>query len=451
MRAMRRLLGLGVTLLTFAGCAPLLLAGPAQAGTWSQASCVNPNGSAAPNEGWTTGTIQTPSFSDTSSLHCGPGTPMIAAMSASTPAQANSGTYLQYTPPAGSTLVGGEVNVDLDAEGYETGTSQSASGYASLYEPRLVSDQSDTIKNCFYFEAPCGNPNEFAGTVTLPSDAGGDFYALAGCGSFSNPPGSCQTGGKDGDWSYAHIFSADFVLSSNQSPQGTGFSGSALNRRVRGTGQLVFTASEPTGPGIYSVAVALDGRTVWSGTPNDNGGECVAAGSGSGGLIFDHQQPCLLSEGVDVPVPTGGLPDGAHRLAVTVTDAAANSTTVLDQTITTSNPQRPPVPRSHRAVRARFVISWHWSGATTLLRQITAANLPRRGRITVACRGPRCPRLGARAATTHAATLLRRLSGRRLHAGDRMFITVTAPRRTAERIELDIRTGRRPAARLLTR
>lgn len=450
MTRLRRWLGLAATLAALAAPGSLVLAGPAQAGTWSQASCVNPDGSAAPNEGWTTGTIQTPSFSDTSDLHCGPGTPMIAAMSAATPAQANSGTYLQYTPPAGSTLVGGTVNVDLDGEGYEAG-SPSASGYASLYEPRLISDQSDTIKSCFYFEGPCGNPDEFAGTVTLPSDAGGDFYALAGCGSFSNPPGSCQNGGKDGDWSYAHIFSADFVLSSNESPQGAGFTGSALNRRVRGTGQLVFTASEPTGPGIYSVAVAIDGRTVWSGTPNQNGGECVAVGSGPGGLIFDHQQPCLLSEGVDVPVPTGGLPDGTHRLAVAVTDAADNSTTVLDQTITTSNPQHAPVPRNHRAVRARFVISWHWSGATTLLRQITAGDLPKHGHVTVACRGPRCPRLGAAATTARAAGLLRRLSGRRLHAGDRMFITVTAPRRIAERIELDIRNGRRPAARLLPR
>jgi hypothetical protein len=36
-----------------------------------------------------------------------------------------------------------------------------------------------------------------------------------------------------------------------------------------------------------------------------------------------------------------------------------------------------------------------------------------------------------------------------LHAGDRLLVTVTAPRHVTERIELKIRNGRKPAARLL--
>ena len=48
-------------------------------------------------------------------------------------------------------------------------------------------------------------------------------------------------------------------------------------------------------------------------------------------------QPCLQTEGVDLPIDTTGLADGSHDLQVVVTDAAGNSATVLDQTITTAN------------------------------------------------------------------------------------------------------------------
>ena len=81
-------------------------------------------------------------------------------------------------------------------------------------------------------------------------------------------------------------------------------------------------------------------------------------------------------EVVDVPVPTAGLPDGSHELAVTVTDAARNSSTVLDQNITTSNPQTTPNPSGRRAIHARFTISWRWNGATTTLRSIRVQHLP---------------------------------------------------------------------------
>jgi hypothetical protein len=40
---------------------------------------------------------------------------------------------------------------------------------------------------------------------------------------------------------------------------------------------------------------------------------------------------------VDIPVDTTTLADGTHELKVIVTDAAQNSSTVLDETITTLN------------------------------------------------------------------------------------------------------------------
>jgi hypothetical protein len=199
------------------------------------------------------------------------------------------------------------------------------------------------------------------------------------------------------------------------------------------------------------VTAAIDGRPVFSGTPNTNGGACVPVGTdASGALMFDLQQPCPATEVVDVPIPTVGLADGAHDLAVTVTDAARNSSTVLDQNISTSNPQTTPNPSGHRAIHARFTISWRWSGPITILRSVRVAHLPRTARVAVRCTGIHCPRLRAGATgPRRVATLLRHLAGRHLHAGQTLLITVTAPHHTPERIALGIRNGHKPSARLL--
>ena len=263
----------------------------------------------------------------------------------------------------------------------------------------------------------------------------------------------CDTniGGNNGYWALAQVSSAHLLLSSAAAPQATGFSGSALQRGARGVAHLVFTATDPNGPGIYAVTAAIDGRPVFSGMPNPNNGACVPVGTdASGALMFDFAQPCPPTEVVDVPVPTAGLPDGSHALAVTVTDAAHNSSTVLDQNITTSNPQTTPNPSGRRATHARFTISWRWNGATTVLRSIRVTHLPRNAHVAVRCAGRHCPRVGAGATgPRRVATLLHRLGGRRFRAGQRLLITVTEPRHRAERIALGIRNGRIPSARLL--
>jgi hypothetical protein len=202
------------------------------------------------------------------------------------------------------------------------------------------------------------------------------------------------------------------------------------------------------------VTAKLGSKVVWSGVPNTNGGACAPVGTdpSSQALMFDAPQPCLSTEVVDIPIPTRGFPDGSHELAVTVTDAAQNSSPVLDQSITTSNPQTTPVPRSRRAVHARFVISWSWNGRRTSLRSITVQKLTRGARVAVRCLGRGCPRLRVKSAgSRHVGKLLRGLGGKRFRAGDRLRITVTAPRRRPERIELDIRNARQPRARLVKR
>jgi hypothetical protein len=423
-----------------------------------QVSCVNPDGSAAPSQGWSGFATGSPGVWSSNNSQCSPGQPMAATLSDLTAVPVDSAEYLEYVPPASSTLLGGTVDVNLSADGYGVDSTNhiNAVAVAALYEPSLQSSPSNPFYQCVAWLAACpgaGTSLHYSGTISLPGDRGGDLYLKAECAE-GNPGAACNTNAHDNAWALAQVVWAHLLLLSEVSPQGTAFSGSALQRNARGTAHLVFTASDPGGPGVYSVTVSIDGHPVWSGTPNNNGGDCAAVGNDSAdaALMFDASQPCLQTEVVDVPVPTSGLPDGRHELAVEVTDAAQNTSTVLDQTITTSNPQTTPSPRSRRAVHARFVISWSWNGNHTLLRSISVQKLPRKAHVSVGCAGRGCPRLKVRSASArHAGKLLRGLGGKRFRAGDKLHITVSAPRHSPERIELRIRDGRLPGARLLRR
>jgi len=418
----------------------------AHAGTWIQVSCVNPDGSAAPSEGWSASSTGTPEAGSSGSAQC----PMYGELSPiGGPAKVGDSEYVQYTPPAGSKLVGGVVNMTMSAD-----SGGSASGDAVLYEPALAYPSS-VFFQCAWALGACGppsSPNDVTGSINLPSDAGGNFFAQATCGG--NPGTSCsqhETGGTPSSpWSSVQVNWAHFDLSNGAVPAASGFSGTALERGVRGTGNLLFTATDTSGPGVYSITATIDGAAVWSGTPNTNGGACVAVGSDSGALMFDSQQPCPAAEAVSIPIATSGLPDGQHVLAVSVTDAAGNTSPVLDQTITTSNPQTTPRPSGRRALHAQFTISWRWQGAITLLRSIRVRHLLHNAHVSVHCAGKRCPRLGFTAKGTRAvAKKLRALAGRHLRAGQALFITVTARHHTAERIVCKIRDGLKPRARLL--
>jgi hypothetical protein len=377
---------------------------------------------------------------------------MTAFLGSQVAAQNGQSETLQFTPPAGSTLAGGSLDGNFTAFGGHTSQFGGATAQADVLEPQDSLDQSDAVFSCIN-QFGCGASAVFAyaGPVTLPASRGGNLYVTAICTALASFQCDTSIGGSNGYWALAQVNSAHLLLSNVAAPRGTGFSGSALKRNARGTAHVVFTATDSGGPGVFLVIATLDNRTVFSATPNTNSGACVPVGQdASGALMFDFAQPCPPTEVVDVPIPTAGLPDGRHALAVTVIDAARNSSTVYDNTITTSNPQTTPNPKGRHALHARFVISWHWEGTHTLLRSIHVTHLLRGARVAVRCAGSHCPRIRASArGPRKVTTLLRGLARRRLGAGQTLLITVTAHRHTAERIAVKIRDGLKPRARLL--
>jgi hypothetical protein len=235
-------------------------------------------------------------------------------------------------PPVGSTLAGGAIDVSLYADGHGF----QASGTAVVYSPSYAYDGSDVVFQCDWGLAPCSNgTNDFTGVIALPSSRGGNLYVSAGCGGTKGAV--CNEGGSNGAWSLVRVAWADLLLTNSSTPTGSGFAGTLLAAGARGARELTFTAGDPGGPGVYSVTVQIDGKTLYTGTPDTNGGKCAPVGATAGALMFDYSQPCRTSEALDLPVETVAVPDGPHTLKVTVQDAAQNSAVVYDNTITTQN------------------------------------------------------------------------------------------------------------------
>jgi hypothetical protein len=317
-------------LVASAAAAVVISAASAYAGDWMVVSCVNPSQSAAPSEGWSS-FANAGGYGSNSSTSCGPGSPMFAILSMDAAVSVGSAQTLKYTPPDGSNLAGGSVDVSFYADGGGT----NASGTAVAYTPEYAYNGSNVFFQCASGLPPCANGSyDFSGVLGIPGGRGGNLYLSAGCGGDEHYV--CNSGGSEGAWSLVRLWWANLLLENDSAPTGSGFAGSLLEPDTHGTAELQFTAADPGGPGVYSVTLEIDGHVIYKGTPDGNGGHCVAQGETSGALMFDYQQPCKQSETVDIPVNTTTLSDGEHTLNVIVTDAAQNSS-VYTATISTAN------------------------------------------------------------------------------------------------------------------
>src|ERR1700704_720190 len=140
-------------------------ASPAYAGNWMEVSCENPNLSAAPSEGWSSFAVGG-GYGSNNSTSCGPGNPMLAILSTDAAVGVGSAETLQYTPPSGSTLIGGQVDVAF----YADGGGFNASGTAVAYTPNYAYDGSDVFFQCASGLPPCANGTyDFAGVLGIPA------------------------------------------------------------------------------------------------------------------------------------------------------------------------------------------------------------------------------------------------------------------------------------------
>jgi hypothetical protein len=127
------------------------------------------------------------------------------------------------------------------------------------------------------------------------------------------------------------------VLSNGAEPSASDFAGGATSTgAIAGTQDLVFQAAD-SGSGVYQVRASLSGQTVYEGTPNTNGGECIPLGTYGSSLEFVSAVPCPASTSATIPLNTAAVHDGQHELTVTVEDAAGNEAAVYSQVLETHN------------------------------------------------------------------------------------------------------------------
>jgi len=315
------------------GC--LALGSSARAGDWTQVTCTQPDGKPAPIEGWDPEAVSgAGDYSNAYSTCEQTGGALIAESSNQWPQSRYSGYLWHYAAPNGSAIAGGTLSLNL----------YSPEGQAYIATP-ANSYPSDVVKNCQFNlscmeNGPDGGP--FVGTVPIDHLGGTNLYAEAEClgpGQPGEPTESCpMDGGGNGVNAQAAIYAADIELENSSTPAGTDFAGSLLQPNATGTADLTFTAKDPDGPGVYRVIAELDGKQVYQGIPETNGGRCASIGADSNGVSeFLYAQPCKQDVAVDVPLETTKFANGSQALKVTVQDAAGNSAVVYDRTITITN------------------------------------------------------------------------------------------------------------------
>jgi hypothetical protein len=133
----------------------------------------------------------------------------------------------------------------------------------------------------------------------------------------------------------AQLWAADITLRAEVPPTASAVGGSLLtSERLNGPQNLLVTASDP-GPGVYEAIFLVDGKIVATPVLDSNGGRCQSMEATSDGTsAFLYLQPCPPEvNSIDVPFDPSVIPNGPHDLKVLVSDAAGNTTTILDRQV----------------------------------------------------------------------------------------------------------------------
>jgi hypothetical protein len=321
------------------------LAAAALAGQYHVYSCRTPAGEGIGADGWS-GSSAGKGAVDKDT--CGePGGALIAGLVANEPRLANEAVATwTFAPPSADTLTKATLWRAEDAEGGVP--NQNASYEVGLAGPT----ETKYFNTCFAALDCVGLGNQavpFSGmnlVEVLPPNLGGRLYAEALC-SGGVASAHCPEGAADNNGYAAaiYIYAADLVLEQSAGPSASDAGGELASAPVlSGTSDVTFHASDP-GAGVYQAVVSLDGQVVQRTTVDEEGGRCRNVGQTADGLpAFLYVQPCPSSVAADVGLDTSRFANGAHRLAVAVTDAAGNSAIVLERNVVFANALAPGAP-----------------------------------------------------------------------------------------------------------
>ncbi len=335
-------LGPLLTVIALALAAPVVQPATASAGAYDFFSCSQPNGAAASIDGWTptTGNSEVETENE-----CGEGGYMWAAVMGDKAVPVGSEAVWAFVPPAGTqideaTLFRTFNNVDNEDTG-------AAFTFENLKAPYRFSSPFERCGVSTVYHYSCSTTGGFMGRLApntesdvpstdLLSEPGGPapgIYMVAGCwGGLGGSEEHCE-GGTTGPIAFAGLVSARITLEDNSSPKVTVVGGTlTTGTELEGEQNLAITGTD-TGSGMFRAILEVDGKVVQTTAVENNSGRCEDVGQTRDGRpAFIHAVPCALEVNDQyVFFNMAGIPDGPHRLAVQVTDAAGNATTVLNR------------------------------------------------------------------------------------------------------------------------
>lgn len=362
-----------------------LLGGVARAGEYHVYSCRMPDGQSAPVDGWS-GSVGAGGAWDVYALNtCGEGGALVAALGDATSHLANVDTASQvFSPPSVERVAAAKL--------WRAGDTAGGSIVNATYQFWLAGPaQTAIFDECLYVlgcvnRGDLANPLADENRVTVPDvNLGPSLYATASCGGVSEYKCPAAKGDANGYAAALYIYAADITLEQSEGPHASGVGGELTSApTLRGAVPISFDATDP-GSGVWQAVFGVDGRVVQSTVVNDNGGRCRDVGQTSDGLpAFLYVQPCAQSVSADVAFDSTKAGNGAHRLTVSVIDAAGNAAPVLDRAVTIDNPPPPGAPNGVNAsAQARLAVRWagtakasargRFSRARTLSGRLTTA------------------------------------------------------------------------------
>lgn len=360
--ASRSRLAAVVCVATVAGLGSLAGARDARAGAYHVYSCRTPAGAVAPADGWSGSVAPGGAYDDYALNTCANGGALIAALGDETIHVAGFDKAVwTFSAPAGETIAGATL--------WRAGDLHGTAGESATYQFWLAGPEENKILDeCIYTQGCSGKglvgqPLASANRLIPTTNLGTHLYVSTSCGV--NPGQECKknAGDANGYTAAVYLYAADIVLEQSAGPHASNVTGELTTAPVvRGTSDVAFDATDP-GSGVYEALFSVDGQVVQRAVVDEDNGRCKDVGGTSDGRpAFLYVQPCKQSVSVDVPFDTTRAIDGAHRLVVSVIDAAGNSAPVLDRKITIANP--PPVgsPNGTNA-SAQASLSARWISA----------------------------------------------------------------------------------------
>lgn len=250
-------------------------------------------------------------------------------------------TTWRFTAPEGETIKEATLWRAGDADGGEGYLFWLAAPnnptFAEIFTNDLTFDACAYAGGCKTGQGDTKEPLSKLNQVAVPPENLGEshLYINAACSLIT-----CASSPGDGEGFAAvvRLYAADMLLEETEAPSFSNLTGGlGSDEPLSGEASLTFEAQDQ-GSGVYQQVVEVDGSQIERSTIDEAEGRCKPVSeAGVQPQAFLYPRPCPSTAEGHVTLDTTKLTDGTHELRVSVTDAAGNSTTVLERQIDVAN------------------------------------------------------------------------------------------------------------------